>query len=255
MTLLARVWNGLVYLLNIATLSPVGPKNYGQVPLANAKLSQLPSDAKTSLKGPIFIPPGTQPLPDGTQFKCDYSNMIGWESCSTENDRTCWLRNPDMGQFDIYTDYEALRPHGITRNYTLVASDAWLNADGQNFTNAKILNLVPDGWSNTDENRKLLNNTYPGPWIQACWGDVLNITVINDLKYNGTAIHWHGLRQYLTMHMDGVPGVTQCPIAPGDSFSYVINTTQYGSSWYHSHYSLQYADGLAGPIVCFDAVP
>jgi hypothetical protein len=72
---------------------------------------------------------------------------------------------------------------------------------------------------------------------------------VNNLQYNGTAIHWHGLRQFLTMHMDGVPGVTQCPIAPRDSFSYIINTTQYGSSWYHSHYSLQYADGLAGPIV------
>jgi FtsP/CotA-like multicopper oxidase with cupredoxin domain len=50
------------------------------------------------------------------------------------------------------------------------------------------------------------------------------------------------------MDMDGVNGVTQCPIAPGDSFNYVFKTTQYGTSWYHSHYSVQYADGLQGPI-------
>lgn len=51
------------------------------------------------------------------------------------------------------------------------------------------------------------------------------------------------------MHMDGVNGVTQCPIAPGDSFTYTWNAIQYGSSWYHSHYSVQYADGAVGPIV------
>jgi hypothetical protein len=50
------------------------------------------------------------------------------------------------------------------------------------------------------------------------------------------------------MHMDGVNGVTQCPIAPDDYFVYNFNVTQYGSSWYHSHYSVQYADGAAGPI-------
>ena len=47
---------------------------------------------------------------------------------------------------------------------------------------------------------------------------------------------------------DGVNAVTQCAIAPGDSYTYKFNVTQYGTSWYHSHYSLQYADGLAGPI-------
>lgn len=48
--------------------------------------------------------------------------------------------------------------------------------------------------------------------------------------------------------MDGVNGITQCPIAPGDKFTYRFRVTQYGTSWYHSHYSLQYADGLAGPM-------
>ena len=49
--------------------------------------------------------------------------------------------------------------------------------------------------------------------------------------------------------MDGVNGVSQCPIAPGDSFNYTWRAMQYGSSWYHSHYSVQYADGAAGPLV------
>lgn len=65
----------------------------------------------------------------------------------------------------------------------------------------------------------------------------------------GTSIHWHGIRQLRTTYMDGVNGVTQCPIAPDDQFNYVWKTWQYGSSWYHSHYSVQYADGMQGPIV------
>ncbi|KAF9763604.1 hypothetical protein IL306_003049, partial [Fusarium sp. DS 682] len=76
---------------------------------------------------------------------------------------------------------------------------------------------------------KLFNGQYPGPWLEACWGDTLNITVINSMKQNGTSIHWHGIRQNQTMDMDGVNGITQCPIAPGESFNY-------------------YADGLQGPL-------
>ena len=51
--------------------------------------------------------------------------------------------------------------------------------------------------------------------------------------------------------MDGVNGVTQCPIAPNDHFVYEFKVTQYGSSWYHSHYSVQYADGALGPITLY----
>lgn len=43
--------------------------------------------------------------------------------------------------------------------------------------------------------------------------------------------------------------VSQCPIAGNETFTYRWRATQYGHSWYHSHYSLQYADGLAGPIL------
>lgn len=47
----------------------------------------------------------------------------------------------------------------------------------------------------------------------------------------------------------GVPGITQCPIAPGQTQTYRFNATQYGSSWYHSHFSLQAGLGLFGPLV------
>jgi FtsP/CotA-like multicopper oxidase with cupredoxin domain len=51
--------------------------------------------------------------------------------------------------------------------------------------------------------------------------------------------------------MDGVNAITQCPIPPEQSFTYVFNVTQYGTSWYHSHYSLQYAAGALGPLTIY----
>lgn len=73
--------------------------------------------------------------------------------------------------------------------------------------------------------------------------------VTNALQNNGTSIHFHGIRQNYTNYNDGVPSVTQCPIAPGDSFTYKWRATQYGSSWYHSHFYVQAWDGLFGGIL------
>ena len=111
-----------------------------------------------SRRGPIFTPPSAPPTGDGSDFVCDYSNMVGtWTECSEVGNRGCWLRNEDTGfEFNITTDYEQLRPTGIVRNYTLyLADNKTLNVDGLKFPEAKIF-----------------NNSYPGPWIQACWGDV-----------------------------------------------------------------------------------
>lgn len=222
----------------------VGPSDL--IPGAFTKSKPHVGDDKP--EDPVFKPPTGRPEDD--KFRCDYRSMKEWRPCSTPSNRECWLRHPDGREFNVLTDYEREAPVGIQRNYTLVLNDGWINADGRNFTAAK-----------------LFNDTYPGPWIQACWGDTVNVKVINKLKvipptlmfsvllltflyqYNGTSIHWHGIRQNQTSHMDGVNGVTQCPIAPGDSYTYSFRAVQYGSSWYHSHYSVQYADGLQGPLV------
>lgn len=79
--------------------------------------------------------------------------------------------------------------------------------------------------------------------------NLVKIHVTNNLENNGTSIHWHGIRQKGSMEYDGVPGVTQCPIAPGDTMTYEFQATQYGTTWYHSHFTLQYANGLLGPLV------
>jgi FtsP/CotA-like multicopper oxidase with cupredoxin domain len=85
--------------------------------------------------------------------------------------------------------------------------------------------------------------------IEANWGDDIVVNVKNSLTTNGTGIHWHGLRQLGTNEMDGVSGVTECPIAPGATKVYKFKATQYGTTWYHSHFAVQYGEGLTGGIV------
>ncbi|KXH25563.1 Lcc2 [Colletotrichum nymphaeae SA-01] len=227
MLALRHVWIIVTDVANTLFGSPFfrdGPQHH-----LGAKFSWSHTDLETAGHGsPIFTPPGS----NIDKFVCDYSQMKGFKPCGTAEDRSCWLRNSDTGEeYNITTDYEDKMPQGITRVYYLNVTDGYINANGLNFTEAK-----------------LFNNTWPGPLIEACWGDTVEIHVQNLLVNNGTSIHWHGIRQNQTMHMDGVNGITQCPIAPKSSFVYRWNATQYGSSWYHSHYSVQYADGLQAPI-------
>jgi FtsP/CotA-like multicopper oxidase with cupredoxin domain len=95
----------------------------------------------------------------------------------------------------------------------------------------------------------LVNNQYPGPLIEANEGDTIVVHVQNQAT-NATAIHWHGIYQIGTPHMDGTVGVTQCPIASGRSFTYEFTVTgQSGTYWWHGHQGLQSSDGLHGPLV------
>ena len=59
----------------------------------------------------------------------------------------------------------------------------------------------------------LVNDMYPGPCIEANEGDTI-VVHVNNQASNATAIHWHGIYQSGSPHMDGTVGVTQCPIGP-----------------------------------------
>lgn len=108
--------------------------------------------------------------------------------------------------------------------------------------------IAPDGY---ERDVLLVNDAFPGPLIEVNWGDKVVVHVHNNITgpEEGTAIHWHGLLQQGTPWEDGSPGISQCPIAPSKSLTYEFIADLFGTSWYHSHYSAQYADGVTGPIV------
>jgi FtsP/CotA-like multicopper oxidase with cupredoxin domain len=76
--------------------------------------------------------------------------------------------------------------------------------------------------------------------------DGFHVEVVNQLKVP-TSIHWHGL--VLPNLMDGVPFVTQNPIAPGKSFRYDFPLRQSGTYWMHSHYGLQEQSYNSAPLI------
>ncbi|KAI1380751.1 multicopper oxidase-domain-containing protein [Hypoxylon crocopeplum] len=116
-----------------------------------------------------------------------------------------------------------------------------------NFTISRSMQ-APDG---VEKMMLLVNNQFPGPLIEAQWGDTIEVTVHNNIQNpkEGTAIHWHGMPQRETPWYDGVPSVQQCPIAPGETFVYRFKAEEYGTSWWHAHYSAQYIDGAFGPMI------
>jgi FtsP/CotA-like multicopper oxidase with cupredoxin domain len=140
--------------------------------------------------------------------------------------RKCW------GKYDINTNpYDTVFYTGRTVEY-------WLNIEE--------IDCAPDGYQ-----RKCMvaNGTMPGPAIVADWGDNIVVHVTNNVATNGTSIHWHGMRQLNNNQYDGAPGVTQCPLAPGQSMTYKFHASQYGTAMYHSHFSVQYSMGLYGPLI------
>lgn len=76
------------------------------------------------------------------------------------------------------------------------------------------------------------NGQTPGPTIEAVEGDRVRILVTNKLPEE-TAVHWHGI--LLPSGMDGVKGLNQKGIPPGETFKYEFTLKQHGTQMYHSH--------------------
>ncbi|CDN41297.1 MULTISPECIES: multicopper oxidase family protein [Paenibacillus] len=76
------------------------------------------------------------------------------------------------------------------------------------------------------------NNSVPGPQIRVKQGDTIKVNLKNQLPEPVT-IHWHGVP--VPNAMDGIPGVTQNAVQPGQSFTYEFKADVPGTYWYHSH--------------------
>ncbi|MFS8180661.1 multicopper oxidase family protein [Pseudovibrio denitrificans] len=100
----------------------------------------------------------------------------------------------------------------------------------------------------------LYDNSTPGPEIRATIGDRIKIRLINNLQ-EPTSIHWHGLR--IKNDMDGVSGLTQDPVMPGEQFEYDFTVPDAGTFWYHAHNKSwnQVARGLYGPLIIDEQQP
>jgi FtsP/CotA-like multicopper oxidase with cupredoxin domain len=93
------------------------------------------------------------------------------------------------------------------------------------------------------------NGSAPGPELRVTEGDLVEVSLVNIDVEQGVTIHWHGVD--VPNAEDGVAGVTQDAVRPGDRYTYRFRVDQVGTFWYHSHQvaSEQVRRGLFGALV------
>ena len=135
------------------------------------------------------------------------------------------------GRTAVITPNGAVLPHrmvGGVKEFHLIAEPVKREfADG----------LVVNCWG--------YNGSTPGPTIEAFEGDRVRILVTNKLPA-GTSVHWHGF--IIPNGMDGVSGLNQPKIAPGETYAYEFTLRQTGTLMYHPHLDemTQIALGMQG---------
>jgi hypothetical protein len=96
------------------------------------------------------------------------------------------------------------------------------------------------------------NGSAPGPTIQVNQGDRMRVIFRNELP-EPTSVHWHGFED--AIGYDGMPGISQEPVKPGESFTYEFHIHQEGTYFYHSHMAMQEMAGMLGAIIMHPSEP
>ena len=96
------------------------------------------------------------------------------------------------------------------------------------------------------------NGSAPGPTIQVTQGDKVRVILKNELP-EPTSLHWHGFEDQIGE--DGMPGISQEPVRPGQSFTYHFTIKQEGTYFYHSHMAMQELAGMLGAFIMHPRVP
>ncbi|MDX3760294.1 multicopper oxidase family protein [Streptomyces mirabilis] len=126
---------------------------------------------------------------------------------------------------------ERKRGSGPVRSFRLTAAETTLDLGGRTVRS----------WAYGD--------SLPGREVRIKSGDILDLNLTNHLPVS-TTLHSHGVR--MRCDMDGVPGLTQHPIRPGDDFNYRFAVDHPGTYWLHSHSGLQLDRGLYAPLIVED---
>jgi FtsP/CotA-like multicopper oxidase with cupredoxin domain len=125
----------------------------------------------------------------------------------------------------------ARRATGRVRRITLTATAGQVDLGGP----------VVDTWT--------YDGAVPGREIRVVAGDLIEARLVNRLPVD-TSIHWHGVA--LRNDMDGVPGLTQPAITPGETFTYRFLVPTPGTYWFHPHTGTQLDRGLYAPLIVED---
>jgi FtsP/CotA-like multicopper oxidase with cupredoxin domain len=150
-------------------------------------------------------------------------------------------RHPPAAPGVAGRDYKpVVVPDGATLPWRMVGGVKVYHLVAQEVRHEFVNGLIANCWG--------YNGRVHGPTIEAVEGDSVRIYVTNQLPAP-TSVHWHGF--LLPNGMDGVAGLTQAAIRPGQTFKYEFVMPKAGTFMYHSHHDemVQIGMGLAGMVV------
>nr|WP_220348256.1 copper oxidase [Alkalilimnicola ehrlichii] len=169
-----------------------------------------------------------------------YAGKVGAQEAAAVERTPVWTRPPlEPGRRGA--DYQpVVTPNGASLEYRVV--------DGVKVYHLIVEPVRHEFAPGLRANLWGFNGRVHGPTIEAVEGDRVRIYVTNRLPAE-TSIHWHGV--LLPSGMDGVAGLSQAPIRPGETFKYEWTFHQHGMLMYHSHHNemTQMAMGMMGALV------
>ena len=188
---------------------------------------------------------------------CKWGNRVC--ECDTGYDE-CQF-SLEIDEFYSFTSYEILGneetqvrgTHGVIYSINSTGHAVPISTTGKcsSYEHNPTYNCTIPNWTNSLNFKVIIgiNGLLPGPTLIVDESSTVIANVNNNLTQEATSIHWHGIKQYDTPWMDGVTGVTQCPISPSSNFQYIFKAETPGTFWYHSHVGSQRADGCFGSLI------
>lgn len=179
---------------------------------------------------------------------------------SAQELRTATERRRESGELPWHEAERRRRPPGEPgRDYTPVFTPNGVTLEPRVVDGVKVFHLVAEPIVHEIAEGLTIhawgyNGRTPGPTIELVEGDRVRFYVTNRLPA-ATSVHWHGL--ILPNGMDGVPGITQPAIPPGETFVYEFTFAFPGTFMYHPHSDSMTEEGLGmiGMIVVHPRVP
>ena len=164
-----------------------------------------------------------------------------------------YTTRPPSHQSTIDIGDTALTPGVPIDDYTPVVSPNLPSLPWKVIDGVKVFHMVAEEmWHEFAPGLRAIcwgyNGHMPGPTIEAVEGDHIRIYVTNRLKTK-TTIHWHGV--LVPNGVDGVSGLNQRAIRPGETYKYEFTLRQHGTLMYHSHHDemTQIGMGLNGMFI------
>ncbi|XP_045182606.2 uncharacterized protein LOC123541253 [Mercenaria mercenaria] len=179
-----------------------------------------------------------------------WTGLLCLTLCFGHDSRNSCAMDADTCEFYLYVTTWLPMRRGFNQKVYINESDGNVYIHGdQSRTPVDPDDVVLADGSKHERVLTLFNKTMPGPTLTVYRNQEVIVHVTNHMLSDGVTIHFHGIEMRGTPWMDGAAFITQCPILPGQTFSYRFRPNRKGTYFYHSHTGAQTNMGLVGAFI------